>query len=119
MQVEDVLRLESERNVSLLIRALKDRVTRTQGGVATGDAAKALASSLGISAPRGATVNVFDVSQMTVVDETVATRREAALALGRIKDPAAYQALSEALSDPAQEVRSAAASALASLSAKT
>jgi len=49
---------------------------------------------------------------MNVIDDTVATRREAALALGRINDPQGYEALIEALFDPHQEVWHGARTAL-------
>jgi len=108
----DVARMESERDVAGLVLALRTRTTHVEGGVVTGQAARDLAASMNVVVPPGKPVNVFNLGSMNVIDDTVSIRHQAALALGRVRDPASHEALIEALGDSVQDVSQAARTAL-------
>ena len=100
------------RNASGLARILEDVKADYRGGVTRGQRAKAIAQKLGISAPQGINVQVFDLSEMQVVDKTYRQRAFAAKALGRLSSPDNYDALVRALNDRHPTVRNAVVQAL-------
>ena len=119
MDLKAIANLEAAGDVERLAWALNKGIrTHTEGGRIQGDQARAIMENMGFDIIAGAKVNITNMNQIRIVDDSAHVRAEAARALGRLNRPQGNSALIEALNDGTPLVRLAAVEALCQVGGK-